>query len=346
MQYSNCWEDARLVCRALSRAGAGGRLLSICSGGDNSLALLTVNPDEILSVDLNPAQVALLHLKIACLREWDRETVLGFLGASTCSRRVSLYDSLRMALPLECRLFFDSRRAAVERGVIHSGRFERFLAAVRPALVELIGGVDALWALSAMTSDAERREYYDWVRGRSIGQWGLSRCVWLWSLLRGSMIAMGEKWVEVRFRDALTLGRPNDNPYLMYCLTGKYGTEAVPEYLAERNVPVIQARLGRIRAESCDVFSALERGMWTGINLSNVLDSVARRRIGGRLGELRGRLANGGRMVCWWRRTWLPEEFRRAGLIDGADDGTSEDLWKTCLTRSYMGLCVLRSCET
>ena len=61
LRYANCWEDADLLIQNLN-CKKGDRILSICSGGENSLSLLCLNPQEIVVVDVNPKQLFILEL--------------------------------------------------------------------------------------------------------------------------------------------------------------------------------------------------------------------------------------------------------------------------------------------
>ena len=55
IRYGSVWEDADVLCEALAPVAQNGRLLSIASSGDNALALLTLDPAEVVAVDLSPA---------------------------------------------------------------------------------------------------------------------------------------------------------------------------------------------------------------------------------------------------------------------------------------------------
>ncbi|MBM3271367.1 MAG: DUF3419 family protein, partial [Candidatus Sericytochromatia bacterium] len=58
--YANCWEDAEILQEAL-QVGTGDRVLSITSGGCNTLALLLHDPDRVVALDFNPNQNHLLR---------------------------------------------------------------------------------------------------------------------------------------------------------------------------------------------------------------------------------------------------------------------------------------------
>ena len=77
--YANCWEDLAVARRAL-RIPTGGLVVTIGSAGDNAIGLLLDDPRRILAVDLNPAQTALVELKLAAVRSMPGD-VAGFTGA-------------------------------------------------------------------------------------------------------------------------------------------------------------------------------------------------------------------------------------------------------------------------
>ena len=63
IRYAQLWEDADVLTQALGDQ-TGGTLVSICSAGDNALAMLTLAPARVVVVDLSPAQIACLRLRM------------------------------------------------------------------------------------------------------------------------------------------------------------------------------------------------------------------------------------------------------------------------------------------
>src|SRR5438105_15799261 len=95
VRYGSVWEDADVLCEALAPVAPGGRLLSIASAGDNALALLTLDPAEVVAVDRNPAQLACLELRVAAIRALDEEALFAFLGVTPADDRGTTYRGLR-----------------------------------------------------------------------------------------------------------------------------------------------------------------------------------------------------------------------------------------------------------
>ena len=73
--------------------------LSIASSGENSLSLLTRSPSRVVAVDLNPAQLATLELRVAAFRVLehgellDRRRVARILWAHRDERTVEKLDA-------------------------------------------------------------------------------------------------------------------------------------------------------------------------------------------------------------------------------------------------------------
>ena len=63
LSYAQCWEDARLLRQALNITPTT-RVLSIASGGCNSLDLALAGAQEVIAVDLSRPQLAVTELKM------------------------------------------------------------------------------------------------------------------------------------------------------------------------------------------------------------------------------------------------------------------------------------------
>ena len=63
LRYTNCWEDSDLLLQQINK-GANAEYLSIASGGENSLSLLSLDPKRVHIIDINPLQIYLIELKI------------------------------------------------------------------------------------------------------------------------------------------------------------------------------------------------------------------------------------------------------------------------------------------
>src|SRR5262249_59430145 len=90
VRYAQCWEDADVLVEGLG-VRPGDVCLSIASAGDNSLALLTRQPARVIALDLSPAQLACLELRVAAYRALEHPELLELIGSVPSRRRPQLY---------------------------------------------------------------------------------------------------------------------------------------------------------------------------------------------------------------------------------------------------------------
>ena len=94
IRYAQCWEDADVLLEALD-VRPGDVCLSIASAGDNALALLTRSPARVLALDLSPAQLACVELRVAAYRALEHPELLELIGSTPSRRRCMLYRRCR-----------------------------------------------------------------------------------------------------------------------------------------------------------------------------------------------------------------------------------------------------------
>ena len=80
IRYAQLWEDADVLVEAMGER-RGQTLVSICSAGDNALAMLLLDPARVIAIDLSAAQIACLEIRVAAYRLLDHTDTL-FPGAS------------------------------------------------------------------------------------------------------------------------------------------------------------------------------------------------------------------------------------------------------------------------
>ncbi len=125
LRYSRVWEDHALLEHGLAITPKD-HVLMIASAGCNVLNLLLHEPRRIVAIDLNPAQTALVELKLAAIRSLDHTAFLELLGLAP-GRPLVRYDSVRSLLSWEARGFWDSNIWMLAHGVERTGRLDRFI---------------------------------------------------------------------------------------------------------------------------------------------------------------------------------------------------------------------------
>lgn len=286
--YSQCWEDPVIAAEALA-LGPDDDLLCVTSAGDNALALALARPRRVTAIDFSAAQNALLELKIAALRtlSWDR--YVAFLGARPCADRVALYrDRVRRELPDGARRYFDANERLLADGVIHCGRFQRYLQLFRRRVLPLIHRADTVARLFALSDPDERARF-------CADTWNNRRWRALFTVFfgRAVMARLGRDPAFFTYVDRDDVGReflrrtnraivatdPADNHFLQYALLGHYpDLSRGPIYLRERHFDALRVAADRIRIVRGDVESYLEGlpdGALSALYLSDLFEWVS-----------------------------------------------------------------------
>ena len=279
LRYSNCWEDVNFLLTCLGNQD-GRNLLSVCSGGDNSLSLLTLNPDQIVVVDINPLQLYLLELKMTAIKELDYENCLAFLGYTPSANRKKTYLSLAKYLTYDASNYWESRLSSIRIGLIHAGYLERNLRIFGKLFRALIHNSQACKKLFKQMSFSERANFIE-------GQWRSRR----WNMLfliafnNFSLKLIGpdsnffefndesvREHLQNRIISLLVDANCETNYMLHYALFGNYGN-LIPHYMKKENFEIIKIRLDRVKMINGFVEKATDFNiLFSGFNLSNIFD--------------------------------------------------------------------------
>jgi S-adenosylmethionine-diacylglycerol 3-amino-3-carboxypropyl transferase len=283
LRYAQCWEDTDVLLEALD-IQPGDDCLSIASGGDNTLAMLAREPRRVIALDLSPAQLACLELRIAAYRELNHRELLEFHGSVPSVRRISFYRRCRRHLSEEARALWDARTAELSLGFGHLGKFERYLARFRSAVLPLIHSQRVIESLLEPRTADEREAFYRDVwdtwrwrlafrlffSRRAMGRWGRDHGFFQYA--NGNVA----ECLLQRARYAVTALDPSTNPYVQWILTGGHRT-ALPFALREENFEAIRRNLHRLewRCQSLEDFLVADGGPIDCFNLSNVFEYMS-----------------------------------------------------------------------
>jgi S-adenosylmethionine-diacylglycerol 3-amino-3-carboxypropyl transferase len=308
VRYAQCWEDADILLQALALR-PGSVCLSIASAGDNALALLSQRPARVIALDLSPAQLACLELRVAAYRELSHAELLELIGSSPSSRREDLYRRCRSQLAPAVRAFWDARPADVAQGIGGAGKFEHYFALFRGRILPLIHSRRRVEALLQGGTPEERRTFYE--RHWDTWRWRLLFKVFFSRFVMGrrgrdpSFFQYVEGSVSARIlectRYALTELDPAANPYLQWILLGRH-TTALPYALRPENFEAIRANLGRLewRQQSVEDFlDGQDRDSIDGYNLSDIFEYMSADNYHRLLEKLAACGRPGGRLAYW-----------------------------------------------
>ncbi len=261
--YSQCWEDPQIDREAFS-IQKDDVIFSITSGGCNLMTFLIDDPETLIALDLNPHQNQLLELKMAAFRKLSYDSMLEFFGVRKCGDRLLKYELLRSELSVPAQNYWDKNLKMVNRGIVHSGRYEDYMKLLRKCLSLIVSKKTINRFFE--TEDANKRMLLfdrDW-NNRS---WKIFTKVMLsrrtMSLLfdkaffkyLNSNFSFGEHFSD-KTEAALTKLPVKENYFLRYILKGNYDENNLPPYLRRENFEIIKSRLNRVKivTESCDNF--------------------------------------------------------------------------------------------
>ena len=91
------WEDPQSDAEAL-QIMPGDTLMTITSGGCNTIGFLLEDPKEIFAVDINSSQSHVLALKIAAMKCFNYEEFIGFAGFVKSKNRKQQFEAVKAIL--------------------------------------------------------------------------------------------------------------------------------------------------------------------------------------------------------------------------------------------------------
>lgn len=253
IRYAQVWEDADILVEALA-PGPEDIVVSIASAGDNALALLASGCRRVIAVDLNPAQLACVRLRVAAYEKLSHTELLELMGSRDSRRRAKLLDHALESLPGSDRELWRRHRDDVAAyGIGGVGKFERYFRLFRTRVLPMVHTRRTIAALLEPKARDERREFYDrrWntLRWRTMLKGFFSRFVMgrlgrdpaFFEHARGSL----SDQVAALTRRAFVDQDPSANPYLHWILTGSHGA-TLPRALRSEHFEAIRANLGRL----------------------------------------------------------------------------------------------------
>jgi len=307
IRYAQLWEDADVLVDALASA-PGATLVSIASAGDNALAMLLLDPARVVAVDLSPAQIACLAIRMAAYRQLDHQGFVELMGSRPSARRGELLDKVAATLDPADQAFWQPRRDAIIRdGLGGVGKFENYFRVFRRFMLPLTQSRATIDEVFRSKPQSERAAFFD-------GRWNN----WRWQFMLKlffSNVVMGRLGRDPAFFDhvegsladhvASQLRHagvdldPANNPYLHWILKGDHGA-ALPMAWRAEHFDTIRDRVDRLdlRCGSLEAFVATGEKA-DGFNLSDIFEYMDADLFALVYGSLLGASRPGARLVYW-----------------------------------------------
>ena len=323
INYSQCWEDPTILKEALS-VSSEDCILSVTSGGDNTLALLLAQPSEIVSVDSNVAQNHLLELKMAAAKGLSYAEYLEFLGVKDSKNRLGLLEKVRPFLSNEASIWWSNHVSQIHIGAINSGRFEKFTRAFAWYVLPLVHSKKTVLKFLSVKSIDEQVSFYrnSWNsrRWKLFFNLATNRFILRKFARQNGMFAHTEGHITTdiyfkRLERTITHVPIYDNFFLHYSLMGKYG-QVLPPYLQEKEYGYLKGNLNsNLRIVATDILSYLKSkpsNTFSKFNLSDIFEALSPSE-NDTLWEEIIRTAKNGARVAYWNN--LVERSCPASLI-------------------------------
>ncbi|MFC4293219.1 DUF3419 family protein [Sphingorhabdus arenilitoris] len=307
IRYAQLWEDADVLTSALGNR-QGQTLVSICSAGDNALAMLLLDPAKLVAIDLSPAQIACLQIRIAAYRSLSHDEFLELMGARPSAQRGILLDRAAALLDADIAEFWQHRRDdVIAYGLGGTGKFERYFRVFRKWMLPLAQSRSTIDEVFRSKPYEQRKAFFE-------SRWNNIRWKWLLKFFFSNFV-MGRLGRDPAFFDHVegsladhVASRlyhagvdldPAGNPYLHYILKGIQG-EALPLAWRAEHYETIRSRLDRLdlRCGSLEAFVTTGEKA-DGFNLSDIFEYMDASVFESVYGSIVKAANPGARLVYW-----------------------------------------------
>jgi S-adenosylmethionine-diacylglycerol 3-amino-3-carboxypropyl transferase len=255
--FNMSWEDPEMDRRAF-RITPDDTVVSISSAGCNPLNFLCQSPRRLLTVDGNPAQNAIVELKLAAIAELDHETFFDIFAARRPGVVTRHYrPRLRPHLSPSAREFWDRNLWMAHRGLYDFGKMGLAIRLVRFILPQLGISRQRIEEFLELRDLDEQRAFYE--RYVAPRLWGpavehLCRSRWFMYLCgvhprQFDLVHQRHgiyEYVRERIEYALTRVPIYDNYFLSIATTGRFRGYRVPPYLMPENFATLRRNLDRV----------------------------------------------------------------------------------------------------
>ena len=308
IRYSQCWEDTEVLLESLN-IQENDICFGILSAGDNVFSMLAENPKKVVALDISFPQIALAKLKKEVFNSLSYEEMLEFMGVMKSDKRIEIYDRIKEKLDKEVKEYWDFNREAIEKGIIHAGKFEKFFKIFREKILPFVHSKKRIEKLLEKKSRQERIEYYDkyWNNFR----WKLMFKLFFSKYIVGKLgrdkefFRYAEKNIseemKERSRYALCEQNPYENPYINYILTGNYRKDCLPYFLRKENFDKIRKNLHKVEILQSSVEEYLDQIDFKidKFNLSDIFEYMSAENYSKLMGKIYDNAENNALLAYW-----------------------------------------------
>lgn len=279
--FNTCWEDPDIDLEFFD-LNENSIVLNITSAGCNTLNYLLKEPKKIISCDVNPAQNALLELKISLIKNTDHSTFYSFFGNGYHPDNKRIYiNLLRNDLTMKSRKYWDKNISYFDKAFYRKGTT----------------GIASKLIMFLLNNNSELKSLTkDFFESRSLSSQqeiygSIDKILWTGKLKKllnktsfmkmlgvpkaqlDSFARSGNATIFIRKKlRQLFLNTPVDNNYFWQLYYyGKYQKDSLPDYLKEENFEVLRRNIYKIDVRNSRIENELNDEI-THINLLDHMD--------------------------------------------------------------------------
>ena len=272
-------------------------------------SMLAENPKKVVALDISFPQIALAKLKKEVFNSLSYEEMLEFMGVMKSDKRIEIYDRIKENLDKEVKEYWDFNKEAIQKGIIHAGKFEKFFKIFREKILPFVHSKKRIEKLLEKKSRQERIEYYDkyWNNFR----WKLMFKLFFSKYIVGKLgrdkefFRYAEKNIseemKERSRYALCELNPYENPYINYILTGNYRKDCLPYFLRKENFDKIIKNLHKVEILQSSVEEYLDQIDFKidKFNLSDIFEYMSAENYSKLMGKIYDNAENNALLAYW-----------------------------------------------
>lgn len=286
--YSQCWEDPLVVLGALS-INSDDKVLSITSGGDNSLAILGAGASRVISIDINPAQNYLLELKYRATWVLSYDEYLEFLGIRDLKNRMYFFGKIRPELSRQTRDWWSNHKELIQSGIIHCGRFDKYVRFFARHVIPLIHRKQITQKFLATENIEDQRKFYNEIWNSRLWKFMFGFATKKQSLTRARHSGMFAQVDNIttsmeyvrRLEKNIASVPIRDNYFMHYSLNGNY-LSCLPFYAQEGNYKKLRktyvndnSRLVCVSENILTYLRTVSDNTLTKFNLSDIFEALS-----------------------------------------------------------------------
>jgi len=273
--YNACWEDPRLD-RNLLNIDTSSNVVMLTSAGGNALDYLLDDPENIHCVDSNPAQNALLELKVALFEYGNYSLLWDFFGDGQRAGAHIIYDQdLRHFLSSSAQSFWDKHISyfspnSSQPSFYYRGTAGKFALMIRNRIMRK-GLYPQMLQLLNAGSLSEQKYYFEEIEPK------LWNTFQKWLIRQQATMAMlgvpstQRRMIEDRYeggllhfirsslRHVFTKLSITDNYFWRVYITGSYTSDCCPNYLKEDHFHKLHQNIQKITIHTSTLLEFLKR---------------------------------------------------------------------------------------